>query len=336
MSASRALPEGLDANDETAVGLAQPRRASDAHTGHARRTDAATSTCGTARRAAVEHIGFEPATATLEARPACSAEAFVPARRRRSGGRRLVASLGLLVAVGALSGSAIVGSSALSAAPAQTPAAAATREVSVSRDADRPAPRTPLSSTRVAASGDLTVEVSSAAALEGVAAKAVESTKAVTARPITESVEPAAPVPTVAENIAPGQLPAASVEEAMAKAASMTGNWGYQNMCLSLVATFYGYTSAGEVGAQQAAATISAAGQMHTDLTNIPVGALIWYDGTPVGNPYGHVAMYAGDGMVFSNGAPTGVGLIPLHEPADGWGEPIIGWSSVWLPTATK
>ena len=33
------------------------------------------------------------------------------------------------------------------------------------------------------------------------------------------------------------------------------------------------------------AATVSAAGQMHTDLTNIPVGALIWYDGTPIGNP---------------------------------------------------
>ena len=107
-------------------------------------------------------------------------------------------------------------------------------------------------------------------------------------------------------------------------------------MCLSLVATFYGYTSAGEEGAQQSAATVSAAGQMHTDLTNIPVGALIWYDGTPIGNPFGHVAMYAGNGMVYSNGAPTGVGLIPLREPADGWGEPIIGWSSVWLPAATK
>ena len=105
---------------------------------------------------------------------------------------------------------------------------------------------------------------------------------------------------------------------------------------MSLVATFYGYTSAGEEGAQQSAATVSAAGQMHTDLTDIPVGALIWYDGTPIGNPFGHVAMYAGNGMVYSNGAPTGVGLIPLREPADGWGEPIIGWSSVWLPAATK
>ena len=107
-------------------------------------------------------------------------------------------------------------------------------------------------------------------------------------------------------------------------------------MCLSLVAAFYGYSSAGEVGAQQAANTIIAAGQMHTDMSDIQVGALIWYDGNPVGNPYGHVAMYAGDGMVYSNGAPTGVGLIPLEEPADGWGEPIIGWSSVWLPAATK
>lgn len=138
------------------------------------------------------------------------------------------------------------------------------------------------------------------------------------------------------EVIAPGQRTPDTVEQAMAKAASMTGHRGYSNMCLSLVATFYGYTTAGEEGAQQAAQTIIAAGQMHYDLENIPVGALVWYDGTPKGNPFGHVAMYAGNGMVYSNGAPTGVGLIPLREPADGWGEPLIGWSTVWLPKATR
>ncbi len=330
------MPEGLDANDEMSVGRAQPRRATVAHAGHARRA-MATGTCGAARRAAVENNELLTSQMVHDGQAGQCADAFVAARRRKSGGRRLVASLGLLVAVSSLSGSLIAGSAALSAAPAQTPTAGVARDVSASRDADRPAPTTSTSATPAAASSDLTVEMPTPAALDEVAAKALEERKTAKTDPATEAATPAAaPLPTVAENTAPGQIPAASVEEAMARAESMTGNWGYQNMCLSLVATFYGYTSAGEEGAQQSAATVSAAGQMHTDLTNIPVGALIWYDGTPIGNPFGHVAMYAGNGMVYSNGAPTGVGLIPLREPADGWGEPIIGWSSVWLPAATK
>ena len=110
----------------------------------------------------------------------------------------------------------------------------------------------------------------------------------------------------------------------------------YGNMCLALVAAFYGYTSSGVNSATDAAATIEAAGQMQHDTSNIPVGALVWYDGTPAGNPYGHVAMYAGNGMIYSNGAANGgVGMISLDTPSAGWGEPLIGWSSVWLPNAT-
>lgn len=174
---------------------------------------------------------------------------------------------------------------------------------------------------------------------EGADDPLAEAAQSVARRAEIVPEEVAPPVPEqvdIAGNIAPGQLPPASVEEAMARAESMVGNWGYNNMCLSLVATFYGYSSSGVEGAQQAAEVISAAGQMHTDMSDIPVGALIWYDGTPIGNPFGHVAMYAGNGMVYSNGARTGVGLMPIEEPAVGWGEPIIGWSSVWLPAATR
>lgn len=159
---------------------------------------------------------------------------------------------------------------------------------------------------------------------------------AITAAAQADSMVGALSFDAVDKIIAPGQKAPDSVDQAMARAAAMTGNFGYENMCLSLVAAFYGYTTAGEVGAQQAANTIIAAGQMHYDMADIPVGALVFYDGGPVGNPYGHVAMYAGNGMVYSNGAPTGVGLIPLREPADQWREPIIGWSTVWLPSATR
>ena len=140
----------------------------------------------------------------------------------------------------------------------------------------------------------------------------------------------------VTANIASGQIPPFSVDQAIAQARSMIGNMNYGNMCLALVSAFYGYTSAGIASAQDAAAVVSAAGMMHTDMSDIPVGALIWYDGGPVGNPYGHVAMYAGDGMIYSNGASTGVGLMSINVPADSWHEPIIGWSAVWLPNATK
>ena len=140
----------------------------------------------------------------------------------------------------------------------------------------------------------------------------------------------------VTANVASGQLQPFSVDQAMARAQSMVGNMNYGNMCLALVATFYGYSSSGVNSATDAARMITSAGQMQYDLSNIPVGALVFYDGSPAGNPFGHVAMYAGDGMIFSNGASNGgVGMMSLYTPANSWGEPIIGWSSVWLPYAT-
>ena len=142
--------------------------------------------------------------------------------------------------------------------------------------------------------------------------------------------------PTIEGITAPGQLAPKTPQEAMATAASMVGNQNYGNMCLALVSAFYGYSSAGIASAQDAAGVISAAGMMHTDMTDIPVGALIWYDGLPSGNPFGHVAMYAGDGQIYSNGASTGVGTMSINTPAKDWHEPIIGWSAVWLPGATK
>lgn len=282
--------------------------------------DTPASTC--ARRAMVEFdLVEEPATRIL---PKQDAVAFVTPRRRFTA-RKLIAAAGVVAVAGTFSGAALARSAA---EPAVTTAVAATpqageRDLDISRDAARPV--APVATTSPAADAPTTPVPTAEETPEAGASATAEPTPEPTPEPID-----------IAGTIAPGQLAPRSVDEAMATAASMVGNWGYDNMCLSLVATFYGYSSSGEIGAQQAANTIMAAGQMHTDMSDIPVGALIWYDGTPVGNPYGHVAMYAGDGMVYSNGAPTGVGLIPLYEPAEGWGEPVIGWSTVWLPAATK
>lgn len=268
------------------------------------------------RRALDEPVAFELAVVEedpLDDQPTVKLKAFRAPKKGRKLRKSLVTALSLVAVVGSVTGgmAARMAYAGIDAVSVNTAPQEMTEQEDLSRNASRALIEEPSDSV-----ADTT------AAAQSVADQVPEPT-------LAQQVD-------IAGTIAPGQLPPASVDQAMAKADSMVGNWGYNNMCLSLVATFYGYSSSGEVGAQQAAATITAAGQMHTDMSDIPVGALIWYDGTPIGNPYGHVAMYAGNGMVYSNGAPTGVGLIPIDEPAYGWGEPIIGWSSVWLPGATK
>ena len=50
----------------------------------------------------------------------------------------------------------------------------------------------------------------------------------------------------------------------------------------------------------------------------------------------GSAAALVNTQVLQSNGASTGVGLMSINVPADSWHEPIIGWSAVWLPNATK
>lgn len=137
----------------------------------------------------------------------------------------------------------------------------------------------------------------------------------------------------VTTNIAPGQLPPLSVNAALANAQASAGSSAWEGLCLGGVANWYGYATSGFGSAIQAARNIQAAGQMHYD-SDIPVGALVFYDGAPAGNPYGHVALYAGNGMIWTNGIGGAVGLASVYHPVSAWGEPLIGWSSVWLPYA--
>ncbi|WP_316669035.1 hypothetical protein [uncultured Propionibacterium sp.] len=225
-------------------------------------------------------------------------------RRRRGNSRFMAAGLGLAAVIGTVSGGLAITNSAMASGTATPQDVVATEAETIAIDPASTEPDPAAETPAVVEVEPITVEIST-------------------------PVDPAGVT-------APGQKTPLSTAAAIEKAKSMVGNQDYGNMCLALSAAFYGYSSAGVNSATDAAATIQAAGQMHTDMTNIPVGALIWYDGGPSGNPYGHVAMYAGDGMIYSNGAPTGVGLIPINEPADGWHEPIIGWSTVWLPSATS
>lgn len=230
--------------------------------------------------------------------------------RKPLSARKLLVAAGLVAALGSTTGALLTGPAAVMAASKQhaavSTAAYTPSRAFTSKPVDRSAERS-----------------------------AVTPTPTPTPTP-TEEPAPAEPVFGVDTSIAPGQLTPLSVPEAMSRAEAMVGSMAWEGLCLGMMANLYGYSSSGVGSAQIAAEQIIAAGEMHTDMTDIPVGALIWYDGTPSGNPYGHVAMYAGDGMVYSNGAETGVGLMPLTRPDEVWHQPVMGWSAVWLPYATK
>ena len=111
MSASRALPEGFDANDMWAVAAPVELRMPRAQIGVARRALATDDAGGyrVACRALVEHESPVLAQSGLE-----------EPRNRKPAGSRVAASLALLVAVSSLSGAAIAGSAALPITPTAT------------------------------------------------------------------------------------------------------------------------------------------------------------------------------------------------------------------------
>ena len=289
--------------------------------------------------APVQATGTQMRTAESEQTP----ESGELHRPHTSATRRVISTISMAAVVGCITGLGISNSAAATGLPTST-STASVRGLVGSTAVSRNLSRTPLAATTVAPTVPDDADTAgsgSATLVDNELASAVDTLTPTPTR-ITLTPSPVPPptpiIPLSVDGIvSPGQRPAISVAEALANARAMTGSQAYGDLCLALVARFYGYSSSGQVGAQQAAREIVAAGQMHTDMSTIPLGALIWYDGTPVGNPYGHVAMYAGNGMVYSNGAAGGaVGLIPLTTPAKSWGEPIIGWSGIWLPHATK
>ncbi len=114
-----------------------------------------------------------------------------------------------------------------------------------------------------------------------------------------------------------------------------TGSTAWYRLCLGFVSTAYGGTFAGYYSAATAATAVTAAGGMHnTSLADTPRGALLWWGPTPR-NPYGHVALYAGNGLVISNDV-TGrgtIGTVPFEWFATHWGHPYLGWSAPALPS---
>ena len=121
----------------------------------------------------------------------------------------------------------------------------------------------------------------------------------------------------------------------LAKAVS-NGDSRWYRRCMALVAVAYGWSYSGNDTAYLGARRVEAAGQMHASRTGIPKGAVLWWDGRRTGNSAGHVAIYDGNGYIFSNdvkGHGT-VGRVPWDFPEKQWGQRFIGWSSPYFPNA--
>lgn len=113
-----------------------------------------------------------------------------------------------------------------------------------------------------------------------------------------------------------------------------TGSTSWYRRCLALVMQAYGYAG-GAATAFQAGQEAAAGGRLSTDRTRIPRGAVLYWDGRATGNPAGHVAIYDGDGYIYSNDVtgPGTVGRVPWDFPETNWGQKFMGWSPPYFPT---
>lgn len=120
---------------------------------------------------------------------------------------------------------------------------------------------------------------------------------------------------------------------AMSRANSVIGN-AYlacsdgkcAGLCDHLAGWIWGYANSGYVSARVHWGVMLASGNAHPGDTNIPIGALMFWDT----GPYGHVATYVGGGYVVSNyTGPNGTNVykVPASTFSASWGAPYLGWS---------
>jgi hypothetical protein len=82
----------------------------------------------------------------------------------------------------------------------------------------------------------------------------------------------------------------------------------------------------------QHARLLKRAGKLHTSRTGIPRGAVLWWTNSGAG----HVAIYAGDGQIYSNAAvtPGQVSKVAWDLPEKQWCQHFEGWSAPYFPRA--
>jgi hypothetical protein len=129
------------------------------------------------------------------------------------------------------------------------------------------------------------------------------------------------------------ELPGA--QQAVARALALVGQTGYYQLCARLAANIWGRARAGYISAAEQWSAMTAAGQAHPGDRRPPVGALLFWS---TGGPYGHVAVYIGDGHIVSNDigdrAPGtgGVYLDEIGSIESKWNADYLGWAPPVYP----
>lgn len=129
------------------------------------------------------------------------------------------------------------------------------------------------------------------------------------------------------------ELPGA--QQAVARALTLVGHAGYYQLCARLAANIWGRPRAGYISAAEQWNAMTVAGRAHQGDRRPPVGALLFWS---TGGPYGHVAVYVGDGHIVSNdigdrvAGAGGVYLVETGAIESKWNADYLGWAPPIYP----
>ncbi|TCO41022.1 CHAP domain-containing protein [Kribbella antiqua] len=124
------------------------------------------------------------------------------------------------------------------------------------------------------------------------------------------------------------QLPGAAA--AVQRAHELVGSYGYYQLCARLAANIWGRPRAGYFSAAEQWRQMVATGNAHRGDRQPPVGALLFW---ATGGPYGHVAVYVGNGRIVSNDindavpGEGGVYLVEIGLIESKWNATYLGWA---------
>ncbi|WBQ04406.1 NlpC/P60 family protein [Kribbella sp. CA-293567] len=125
-----------------------------------------------------------------------------------------------------------------------------------------------------------------------------------------------------------GGLPGSA--EAVGRAHRLVGGHGYYQLCARLAANIWGRPRSGYYSAAEQWRQMAATGKAHLHDRQFPVGALLFWS---TGGPFGHVAVYIGNGRIVSNDindrfpGEGGVYDVEFGLIESRWGATYLGWA---------
>ncbi|WP_432877460.1 CHAP domain-containing protein [Kribbella sp. CA-245084] len=122
----------------------------------------------------------------------------------------------------------------------------------------------------------------------------------------------------------------AGADQAVARALQLVGGHGYYQLCARLAANIWGRPRAGYLSAAEQWRQMATTNNAHRNDRQPPIGALVFWE---TGGPYGHVAVYVGNGRIVSNDindvvpGEGGVYLVDFGLIESKWGATYLGWA---------